>query len=352
MSAPAALSSAALTSVECETLFAPLGAFSHVLLAVSGGVDSTVLLYEVCAWAQEQITRREQEGRAPLRISVACVDHGLRADSMAEALSVKSQAQVLGCAAEILSWVGDKPATRLQETAREKRYDLLSNHARQIGAEAIVIAHHADDQAETILMRMAAGSGPEGLGGMRPHSQRDGLSVLRPFLTVPKAVLYATARHHGWHWHEDPSNLSERFERVRLRKIDALRASAGLTSKRLGRLAERLARQQEAIDVMVGDCWSRLVKLEKTQILIKSEFWACPAEIRLRLLAKAIQYQCADAVLRLERLETFEANLHRRQQAGQKGRRTLGGSMITLAGDGRLILTAEPARRSLRQKEG
>lgn len=340
MTAPAPLSCA-----DCDRLFEPLGDFSHILLAVSGGVDSTVLLHLICDWAQDQLQHRQAKGMAPLRIAVACVDHGLRAGSAQEAQAVKDLAAQLGCDGAILHWSGEKPATRLQETARDKRYDLLSAHARNIGAEAIVLAHHADDQAETLLMRMAAGSGPEGLCGMRERMERDGLMLLRPFLAVPKAVLLATAHARHWRWHEDPSNRQERFERVRLRQWQDLRNALGLSSKRLGRLALRMQRQHEAIEQMVADNWTRLGRCEAGRIVLKGELWSLPQEIRLRLLAKAVQTLCPETRVRLERLETVEAVLNEAAKTGQTARRTLGGCVLTLANTGQLSLTPEPPRR-------
>ena len=340
MTAPAPLASA-----DCDRLFEPLGVFSHILLAVSGGVDSTVLLHLICDWAQDQAEHRQAKGLLPLRISVACVDHGLRAGSAQEAQAVKDLAAQRGCDGAVLHWHGEKPATRVQETARNKRYDLLSAHARDIGAEALILAHHADDQAETLLMRMAAGSGPEGLCGMRERMERGGLFLLRPLLAVPKAVLVATAHARQWHWHEDPSNRQERFERVRLRQWQDLRDALGLSNKRLGRLALRMQRQHEAIEQMVADNWSRLGRCEAGLIAIKGEIWSLPEEIRLRLLAKAVQTLCPETRVRLERLETVEAGLYEAAKTGQTARRTLGGCVLTLANTGQLTLTPEPPRR-------
>ena len=194
-------------------------------------------------------------------------------------------------------------------------------------------------------MRMAAGSGPEGLCGMRERMERGGLFLLRPLLAVPKAVLVATAHARQWHWHEDPSNRQERFERVRLRQWQDLRDALGLSNKRLGRLALRMQRQHEAIEQMVADNWSRLGRCEAGLIAIKGEIWSLPEEIRLRLLAKAVQTLCPETRVRLERLETVEAGLYEGAKTGQTARRTLGGCVLTLANTGQLTLTPEPPRR-------
>ena len=329
-----------LSPADFAKLFEPLSGFHHLLVAVSGGVDSTVLLHALCRWVQE---RSEDKVDAP-KLSVACVDHGLRDGSAQEAQAVKRMAQALGCDCRILHWRGEKPVTGLQEKARDMRYSLLHGQARKIAAEAVVLAHHADDQAETLLMRMASGSGPEGLCGMRACSQRDGLMMIRPFLSVPKAALVATARAAHWHWHDDPSNQLVRFARVRLRHMQALREAAGLTSVRLGRLAARLTRQQEAIDWMVDQSWLNLAMHDQERLVLQADLWALPAEVGQRLLAKAVTVLNPQAALRLERLEVLGGALRTWADGQQSGRRTLGGCVFSLSAKGVLTVIREPVR--------
>ena len=339
-----------LSPADFAHLFEPLTSFDHILVAVSGGVDSTVLLHALSQWVRPQTATNPANDKMPLKISVVCVDHGLRDGSAHEARAVKHRAEMLGCDCAVLRWRGEKPVTRLQEKARSMRYELLQKHARKIGAEAIVLAHHADDQAETMLMRMAAGSGPEGLCGMQVQTKRDGMLLVRPFLSLPKSALVATARAAEWDWHEDPSNQQERFERVRLRRMQALREGAGLTSARLVRLAARLARQQEAINWMAEQSWSNVSFLtgldapEKATVVLQAALWTLPAEIGIRVIAKAVHVLKPDAALRLERIETLHAVLRDWERKQQKGRRTLGGCVLNLSRDGVLTLTPEPLR--------
>ena len=135
--------------------------------------------------------------RDKIKTVVATVDHGLRAASREEALSVASERKRSASSIDCSSGTGEKPSTRLQERAREARYALLADCAAAIDPRcAIVTAHHADDQAETILFRLCRGSGVAGLAGMAAVSTFKGARLLRPLLDTPKAALEAMDR--GW----------------------------------------------------------------------------------------------------------------------------------------------------------
>ena len=149
-----------ISGAEAAALFADLASVPALILAVSGGPDSTALLWLAARW-------RARRKRGP-RLIVVTVDHGLRPESAREALAVKRLARALKVEHRTLRWTGRKPKTGIQEAAREARYRLLSGAACQAGARHILTAHTLDDQAETILFRMARGSGVSGLAGMGP----------------------------------------------------------------------------------------------------------------------------------------------------------------------------------------
>jgi tRNA(Ile)-lysidine synthase len=337
--APAASepAAAALSPREAQALFAGLERFPLLLLGVSGGPDSVAMMRLAASWA-------EGRGGSP-NLRVATFDHGLRAGSRAEAEAVGEWARRLGLPHAILTPERPLPRTRLQEKARAARYGALTGHARAIGAGAILTAHHADDQAETVLMRLARGSGVGGLAAMRPRQALDGLVLARPLIGVPKARLVATCEAAGAAFFSDPSNENPAFARARLRGAAAARTALGLDTASLCRLAARAARVEEALEAATQHAAARLMAAQDGGSRLAAGWAREPAEIRLRLLARAIAAAGGGAP-RLERLETLEAALAGAAGAGEGLARTLGGTLVRLARDGSLGLVREPARRA------
>jgi len=230
-----------------DALFAPLAAEPALLLAVSGGPDSVALMLLAARWS-----------RRPEKTVVATVDHGLRPQAHEEGQSVARWARALGFAPRLLRWEGPKPATRLQERAREARYALLAACAREIDPHcAVVTAHHAEDQAETILFRLARGSGVAGLGGMARASSLDGLKLLRPLLDIPKASLEAVCAEVGHPFFRDPSNENPLFARTKLRALAATLSAQGLDRNALLRLGSRATRAEAALESCAAQAQKR-----------------------------------------------------------------------------------------------
>ncbi|HUF44710.1 MAG TPA: tRNA lysidine(34) synthetase TilS, partial [Aestuariivirgaceae bacterium] len=169
---------APVSSPEAAELLNSLRIFRHVGLAVSGGGDSMALMWLAARWVEET--------QQPPRLTVLTVDHGLRPGSGVEARWVVEQAQQAGFAARVLEWRGDKPETGVQARSRDARYELMMRWCCEHGATALVTAHSLDDQAETFLMRLARGSGVDGLAGMRAVRE-DAVAILRPLLGVTRA---------------------------------------------------------------------------------------------------------------------------------------------------------------------
>ncbi|MBM0207282.1 tRNA lysidine(34) synthetase TilS [Micromonospora sp. STR1s_5] len=174
--------------------------------------------------------------------------------------------------------------------ARRARYRLLVAHAREIGATYLATAHTLDDQAETLLMRLAAGSGLSGLAGMRREVERQGIRHVRPFLHVRKARLVVTCRLRGWSYVEDSSNIDPRFARVRWRNsIMPMLAAEGLDAERLGRLAARLARANDALDQVSEAVFARVASRQAGIVILDLALLAAePLELALRVLRRAL----------------------------------------------------------------
>jgi len=187
--------------------FEPFERAAVIAVAVSGGRDSLALALLAHGWAA---TRGG-------RIVGLIVDHALRPESTAEAAATEARLRNLGCDAEILRWSEAKPRAGLQEAARAARYRLLREACRRRSILHLLVAHHADDQDETVAMRAARQSGPDGLAGMSGAVELPEARLLRPLLGVSRARLTATLLARGVPWIDDPSNADPRFERARLR---------------------------------------------------------------------------------------------------------------------------------------
>ncbi len=223
----------------------PVAMPPHLGVAVSGGADSTALALLARDWV------RVRGGR--LRAFV--VDHGLRPESAAEAETVRRRLGALGIPVEVLRWTGPKPASRIQERAREARYVLLFAACRRHGIRELLLGHRLEEQAETVAMRLARGSGPLGLAGMPAVAVRAGVRLLRPLLGFPRARLEALLRAHGVPWVEDPANTDPRFARARLRRqgIDV----AGLMA-----LSEEARRARAEVEAALAELAARAVRLD------------------------------------------------------------------------------------------
>ncbi|MCF3638384.1 tRNA lysidine(34) synthetase TilS [Rhizobium sp. TRM95111] len=185
---------------------------ARLLVAVSGGSDSTGLLVGL----NDVLARA---GRRDISLAACTVDHSLRAGSAAEADLVAALCHRLRIPHRTLRWEGPRPASGLQEAAREARYDLLAAAARVEAADAILVAHTADDQRETIAMRSVRRAAGAGLSGIAPATLFDSRHwILRPLLAVDRAAIRRYLAQQGVGWIDDPSNENPRFERVRMRQ--------------------------------------------------------------------------------------------------------------------------------------
>jgi tRNA(Ile)-lysidine synthase len=335
-----------IAAAEARSLFSDLADHPVLIVAVSGGPDSTALLLLLARW-------REPLRRGPKLVAVT-IDHGLRPESRREAVAVKRLARSLGVAHRTLRWAGRKPRSGLQRAARDARYRLLASAAKSAGAHHVLTAHTLDDQAETVLIRLARGSGVSGLAAMAreaswPGAEGSGLTLVRPLLTVPKSRLIATLGAVKSPYAEDPSNLDPKFTRARLRALMPALAREGLGPRRLAMLARRVRRSEAAIEAAVDDAAARLAPgswpAHGPVVISVQQFSRLPEEVALRLLGRAIGQAGDEGPVELAKLETLAAAVLW-APPGESLRRTLAGAQITLARGCLTIVRAPPRRRA------
>jgi tRNA(Ile)-lysidine synthase len=286
---------------------------TRIGVAVSGGPDSLALLLLAAA-------------ARPDRIEAATIDHGLRAGGREEAAMVAQICERLGIPHSTLTarW-NDVPETAIQERARHQRYKLLGYWAEERGLGALATAHQADDQAETLMMRLARGSGVKGLAAMRPRSIAPGshTKLIRPLLGWRRAELARICSEAGLTPAADPSNHDQRFERVRIRQalaqLDWLEASA------LARSAANLADADDALDWAAKVEWKRAVRERfGTTVYHPSD---APPEIVRRIVARIIRKLATegDPELRGRELDRLLGELRGGEDATIRGVRCSGG---------------------------
>jgi tRNA(Ile)-lysidine synthase len=250
-------------------------------VAVSGGGDSMALLALSCKVARAH----------GISLYVISVDHGLRSGARDELALVSDFCTLHNLPHQIENWRGWDGAGNLQGVARDARYALIHCWAEEIGIGAVLLGHTADDQAETLMMRLARGAGVDGLSAMAPRRLRDGIVYVRPLLGITRAELrtYLTAQ--GIEWADDPSNDDTRFARVAMRQALEQLEPLGLTARTLADVAQNMRQAREALD------WqSFLAAREVAQVqlgtvrLDRRQFRTLPAEISRRLLVHAIMW--------------------------------------------------------------
>ena len=339
---------APLAKREARALFQPYAEVPCLALAVSGGPDSMALLWLAAQWRAARKT-------GPKLIAFT-VDHGLRREAKAEARFVARIAAQLGLAHRTLRWRGDKPNTGIQAAARAARYALMARAAKKAGASHLLTAHTSDDQAETILFRMARGSGLRGLAGMHDETQRDGVVLARPFLDVQKARLVATVRAANIAFAEDASNADTKYTRVRWRALMPQLAHEGLDARGLSRFARRMKRADDALAAYALEAQARLcARGHNGEMRIACDaFAALPDEIGLRLLAQMIAALIPPEMLSIElgKLEALHAALLQTLRPARKSggktpfvRQTLAGSSVALHAR-EIVVSLAPPRRA------
>jgi len=319
-------------------------------VAVSGGGDSKALMLLLADWARD--------ASRPLPV-ILTVDHGLAPDSARIAQNVVQSAKQHGLEAHKLVWKGAKPAADIEAAARLARYRLMGDWCEAHRIKGLYVAHTLEDQAETFLLRLARGSGLDGLAAMRPRSPFplpgfDRLCVVRPLLEIERARLRAWLEGRNEDWSEDPMNADPRFARARIRKAWGQLAELGLSPQRIAAAAQHLGRARDALEDATAELLETACRFEAERVLVDGTRLAAAApEIGLRALAHILSRVSGEAYRpRFERLERLYGAI---REGELKSARTLHGCRIgrapkiaSIFGPFTLIVVREPDRRRVR----
>jgi tRNA(Ile)-lysidine synthase len=193
------------------------------------------------------------------------VNHNFRKGSEKEALKVHKIMQKMGVNHEILTWEHDEITSKLEESARQKRYDLIFDRCKALDINYLATAHHKDDQIETLLMRFFKGSGCDGLQGIAPVRLDDktGIKIIRPMLELDKKEIYTLCRAYNLKWFEDKTNKSDKMTRNKIRKLcDGLK-NMGLLTDEVLLVSKRASNESQALNSIAQTYYDKLVNPTK-----------------------------------------------------------------------------------------
>ncbi len=245
-------------------------------VAVSGGGDSMALLDLLRLWGKTEL-------------AVVSVNHGLRGEAADELALVADYAARYGISHDILQWTWDG-AGNLQNAARDGRREAIADWAKANNLRHVALGHTKDDQAETFLMRLARGSGVDGLACMSVVRERDGLTWLRPLLEVARGDLRQHLRDNAISWADDPSNEDPRFDRVKARQMFETLAPLGLTTDRLTQTADHMRRERAVSTWALHTAAQNCATLDAGDVVLdQTALSKLPEALVLRLVAEALQ---------------------------------------------------------------
>lgn len=297
-------------------------------MAVSGGGDSVALLHLLSAWGGRDL-------------AIVTVDHGLRDESADEAHAVGVLADSMGYSHDTLEWTGWNKRGNLQDAARTGRRTLMAEWAKKHGVAAIALGHTADDQAETFLMRLARGSGVDGLSSMEPIRVEDGVMWVRPLLGVRREALRGYLAEIGAAYVDDPSNEDESYDRVKVRQALGTLGALGIDVPKISKTTERLRSAKQVVytatrDLSLACCEVTLageLKVDQERLLSGQR------SLQLRIMSEAVRFVSGSYYA--PRAYLIENVLD--QLAGSFSAATLHGCIVRSDGGG-LIIRREPGK--------
>ena len=295
-------------------------------IAVSGGSDSLALLLLGAV--------------SDFPIEAVTVDHGMRPEAAEEARFVAQICQQIGVPHQILTTKIEANGEGMQAAARIRRYALMSKWAKEKNVGALMTAHHADDQAETFLMRAARGSGLNGLAAIRPDvvitAEGQKLRLLRPLLGFTRSALAEIVEKAGFTFVSDPSNDNPHYDRTHFRRL--LKASPWINRQHIAEAARYCQQSEEAIEwVTAKEAAARIRKKGEVLYLDPTEL---PIEILRRLVLRAMETLTGNTALRGSALSRFIRSL-------QQGKKVMLADVIGQGGEYWRFYRAPPRKKAV-----
>lgn len=308
-------------------------------VAVSGGADSMALCLLAADWAQAK----------GVELTALTVDHGLRPESSDEAQQVSAWLDKRSISHHILTWQGGQQrSTAVQERARNARYDLMRVWCLQNAVGHLLLAHHMEDQAETVLMRLKKGTGLMGMAGMAKSRDLDGVQVLRPLLDVQKGRLRSTLLARGQDWIDDPSNQNPAFERVRTRQLLDQLQDEGVSAQRLAGAARACAQVRQILEVAADERLQAVAKSEKGVQVAARVLQEAPSALLDVMLTKLLKRVGGGGYPPAQDKRQRLADWVRTPQSCGGAARTLAGCEVRRVSGG-FLFRREEARKTLKK---
>lgn len=252
-----------------------------IAVAISGGSDSMALTLLSYNWSKLK----------KIDIISITVDHNLRKESGKEAKLVSNYMERRGIPHKILKYEGKIPKSNIESIAREYRYKMLFEYCKKENIKYLFIAHNADEQTETFFLNLSRGSGVYGLSSIPNIQEKEGIKIVRPMLNYSKKEIKEYLKKEKQKWIEDPSNKSDKYKRVRVRKLKKVLDELELTNERISKTILNMQRTREAIEFYVNEFIKEVKEYDDSEkILLKAEnMKRYPKEIVLRGLSKILK---------------------------------------------------------------
>lgn len=275
-----------------------------IAVAISGGRDSMFLFHNLLKEFNSN------------QITAITVDHGLRPESGEEAETVGQIANDLGVNHITLTWEGEKPESNVQEHARNMRYQMMLEFCELNEIKYLFVGHNLDDQAETVFYRIYRGTGVSGLTGIHHIEMRNGVYLVRPMLEITRAQITEYMQKHKFYYFDDPSNKSEKYERVKIRKFLNDHYDPETLKSRLCLLAKNSSRVDSFISEELANFMEQSVTIHPGGYMFipYNYFNEHHEELRFRIISKIVMiFSALFHPPRLDSIKSIDINIQNRK---------------------------------------